>query len=72
MYKKAMSCLLLANLLFLFGFICIWGVEESREAAVTAFEVKLDESQEANMETSTIGIVSVAASGQRVVECNVL
>ncbi len=72
MYKKAMSCLLMANLLFLFGFICVWGVEESRAAVVPAFEVKLDETHVADMETSTIGIVSVAASGQRVVDYNVL
>ncbi|MBE5883128.1 MAG: cell wall hydrolase [Lachnospiraceae bacterium] len=72
MYKKAMSCLLLANLLFVFGFMCIKGVAENRTAAATAFEVKLDETYVADNESSAMGIVSVAASGQRVVDCNVL
>lgn len=72
MYKKAMSCLLLANLLFLFGFLSIWGVAENKAMAQAAFEVKLDETYVADAESNTLGIVSVAASGQRVVDCNVL
>ncbi len=71
MYKKAMSCLLLANMLFLFGFLSIRGVAENRTAA-TAFEMKLDETYIADSESSTLGIVAVAASGQRVVDFNVL
>ena len=67
-----MSCLLLANLLFLFGFLSIWGAAENKVAARTAFEMKLDETYMADSESNTLGIVSVAASGQRVVECNVL
>lgn len=72
MYKKAMSFLLLANLLFLFGFLSIWGVAENKAAARTAFEMKLDETYIADQEINTLGIMSVAASGQRVVDCNVL
>lgn len=72
MYKKAMSCLLLANLLFLFGFLSIWGVAENKATAQTAFEMKLDETYMADAESNTLGIVSVAASGQRIVDCNVL
>lgn len=72
MYKKAMSCLLLMNFLFLLGFISIRGIEETRDAAVPAFEMKMDETLLANKESSTIGIAAVAASGQRVVDCNVL
>ncbi len=72
MYKKAMSCLLMANLIFLFGFLCIWGIEESKAAAAPAFQMKLDETWIADAESSTMGIASMAASGQRVVDCNVL
>lgn len=72
MYKKAMSCLLLTNLLFLFGFLSIWGVAENKAVAKTAFEMKLDETYIADSESNTFGIVSVAASGQRIVDCNVL
>lgn len=72
MYKKAMSCLLLTNLLFLFGFLCILGVEKNKEKAIAAFDMKLDAHYVADDESSTLGIVSVAASGQRVVDCNVL
>lgn len=72
MYKKAMSCLLLTNLLFLFGFLCILGVEKNKAKAIAAFDMKLDAHYVADDESSTLGIVSVAASGQRVVDCNVL
>lgn len=72
MYKKAMSCLLLANLLFLFGFLCILGVEESKISAQAAFEMKLDETYVADAESSAMGIAAVAASGQRVVDCGEL
>lgn len=72
MYKKAMTCLLLVNLLFLFGFLCIWGVEENRTAVTTAFEMKLDRTCIADAESSAFGIVQRAASGQRVVDCAVL
>ena len=72
MYKKAMSCLLIANLLFLFGFLCIWGVAENKAMAQTAFEVKLDASYIADMEYYVPGTVAVAASEPRVVEYGVL
>lgn len=72
MYKKAMSCLVLANLLFLFGFLCILGAEESQASATTAFEIELDERFVADSESSTLGIASVAVSGQRVVDCDVV
>ena len=72
MYKKAMSCLLIINLLFLFSFLSIRGMEETRKAAVPAACLKLDEAALANRGSSTLGIAKVAASGQRVVDCNVL
>jgi len=72
MYKKALSGLLLANLLLLFGFICVWGVEKSRNAYIPAYETKMNKTLVAEIETSTLGILPVAASGQRVVDYNVL
>ena len=72
MYKKAMSCLLIINLLFLFSFLSIKGIDKTKEASVPAFEMKLDDTLLANRESSTMGIASVAASGQRIVDCDVL
>lgn len=72
MYKKAMSCLLMINLLFLFSFLCIMGIEEVGKKTVPAYEMKMDETLLASRESSTLGILSVAASGQRVVDCNVM
>ena len=72
MYKKAMSSLLVIHLLFLFGFLCICGIEENQNAAAPAYEIKLDERYLADRESSTIGIMTTSASGQRVVDCNVL
>ena len=72
MYKRAMSTLVLVNLLFLFGFFCLKGAEENKLAAMPAFKMKVDGSILADSESSSIGIVSVAASGQRVVDFNVL
>lgn len=72
MYKKAMSCLLMINILFLFSFLSIKGIEQTREAALPAFEIKLDETLLANKESSTLGIASVAASGQRIVDVNII
>lgn len=66
MYKKAMSCLLLMNLLFLFGFLCIWGITENKASAATAFDIKLDEAFVADSQVTVVGIVPVASSGQRV------
>ena len=67
-----MSSLLVIHLLFLFGFLCICGIEENQNAAAPAYEIKLDERYLADRESSTIGIMTTSASGQRVVDCNVL
>ncbi len=72
MYKKAMSGLLIVNLLFLFSFISVKGIEETRQTPVPAYEMKMDETLLAERESSTLGIASVAASGQRIVDGNVL
>lgn len=71
MYKKALSCLVLIYLLFLFGFLCIEGVESNMDA-VSAFQLSAPKTIIADEKSSTLGIASIAASGQRVVDCNVL
>lgn len=72
MYKKAMSCLVIMNLLFLFGLVCIRGIEEAREAVIPAYEIKMDETLLAEQESSALGIATIAASGQRIVDYNTL
>lgn len=70
MYKKALSGMMLINLLVLFGFLCIKGIEGNTNAAKPACEVALDELYTADARTNVIGIASVASSGQRIVDCN--
>ena len=72
MYKKAVSALALLNLLFLFGFLCLKGVEENKLASRPVYELKADENILADSKSSSIGIVSAAASGQRIVDFDVL
>lgn len=72
MYKKAISGLLLGNLILLAGAFCIEGIEWNTAAAVPAFEMKLDEAVTADHKSSAMGVVYRTASGQRVVDCGVL
>lgn len=72
MYKKAISGLMLLNLMFLCCFFCVRGIGENRLAAAPAFEMKLDETLFADSATGSLGIVSMAASGQRVVDYTVI
>lgn len=72
MYKKAMSGLMLVNLLFLFSFLCVKGIDVSRSSSVSAYETRLDEVYTADTEKNAMGIASIAASGQRVVDYQVL
>lgn len=72
MYKKAMSILVLLNLVFLFGFLCIRESEGNQMAANPAFVLRMDEILTADEESSTLGIASVAASGQRIVDFRVM
>ena len=67
MYKKAMGALLMMNLMFLFSFICVAGIEEVRAVVIPASEMKIDETLLADAQYSTLGIAAVATSGQRVV-----
>ena len=72
MYKKALSGLLVLQLIFMFGSLCIKGISQSRQAAIPACEIKLDERMLAEQNTSTLGIVDTAVSGQRVVDVQFL
>lgn len=72
MYKKAMSGLMLINLLLLFSFFCIRVIEENKEAARPACEIKLDEIYTADQEKNAMGISTMAASGQRIVDYQTL
>lgn len=72
MYRKAIGGLVSGNLLFLAVFFCFRGVGDNRLAAVPAFEIRADESLFADSESSRMGIVSAAASGQRIVGFQVL
>ncbi len=73
MYKKAISGLVLVYLLFLFGVICVRGFEKNRlDAKAPVQTIRLDEKLLAEEEKNIIGITQVAASGQRVVECNTI
>lgn len=67
MYKKAINGLLVMNLIFLFGIICVMGISQSRQAVIPVCDLKLDERLLATKERSAMGIMGTAVSGQRVV-----
>lgn len=73
MYKKAVAGLVLTNLLFLMSFMCVRGFQISSEAVnVPVNQLELDESIMADKTVNAMGIADVAASGQRIVDCNTL
>lgn len=72
MYKRAMSCLALLYFLFLLVCLCIKGIDGNKEAAKSAYEMKLDEIYMADEEENAMGISTVAASGQRIVDYQTL
>lgn len=72
MYKRAMGALGLLNLLFLFGSLCVKGVESNLLSVQPAFRVQADERLFADEKTNKMGMVSAAASGQRVLDCGTL
>ena len=57
MYKKAMSLLLLGNLIFMLGFVCVRETEKLQSV-----------SRPTEMPQKGLGIADVAVSGQRVVD----
>lgn len=68
MYKKALSGLILVNLLFFMGYVCVSGIQLNRTASIPAYQLKLDEVYIADDKSSVMGMVTSAASGQRVVD----
>lgn len=66
MYKRALTVLLTAHLLFLGGFLCLGQMEEIQRNLQTKVPVSADS------ESRMIGIASRTSSGQRVVDCNEL
>lgn len=73
MYKRAITSIVLINLLFVMSFMCVRGINISYEAAFTPSDkLEFDESLTSDKVTNTMGIADVAASGQRVVDCNTL
>jgi len=67
-----MSGLMFINILILLGFLCIKGADQQEHNPVPARETKLDKIYVADERKNAIGIVSIAASGQRVVDYQVL
>lgn len=74
MYRKAIVSLMLVNLLFLSSYLCVRGLEENRMAALESpvRDIKMDETVLAQKDGGAMGIAAVAASGQRVVDLDVL
>lgn len=72
MYKKAISGLMLVNLLILAGYFCVTGIKADKLASTPAFQMKLDAAYTADEKINTMGVANVAASGQRVVDFGVL
>lgn len=66
MYKRALTVLLTAHLLFLAGFLCLGQMEEIQRNLQIKVPVVADR------ESRMIGIASRTSSGQRVVDCNEL
>ena len=73
MYKRALSGLLMINLLFLTGLLSLCRIEEiRREMQKPVLEAATEESMLADRESMMIGIASRTSSGQRVVDCSEL
>lgn len=67
-----MSCLMLGNLLILLGFVCVRGIEWNKVNAIPAYEARMDERYLADEQKKSVGIVPIAASGQRIVDYQVI
>ncbi len=72
MYKKAISVLLVLNLILLFGTLSVKGISQNRQASMPASELKMDERVLATREAGRMGIMDTAVSGQRVVDVQFL
>ena len=72
MYKKALGVIVLVHMVFLAGYVCIAVIGDSRQLDDPVASVILDRALVADDSSSAMGVVDVAASGQRVVECGTL
>lgn len=72
MYKKALGILLMLNLIFFFGTICVKGIAQNRQAVAPLREMRLDERVLSDRGDKCLGIMDTAVSGQRVVDVRLL
>lgn len=72
MYKKALSILVLLHMLFLAGYVCIVVIGDNRQLGGPVTEAVLDRALVADEQSSAMGVVDRAASGQRVVDYEIL
>lgn len=83
MYKRALSLLLLCNLIILMGGVCVWGIARAELAVGPALLLKLEDVEEKANEqkilemldskiSGGIGIADVTVSEQRVVSYSVV
>lgn len=72
MYKRAISVLMVLNLIMLFGALSVKGISQSRQASRPASEIKMDERVLATKEAGRMGIMDTAVSGQRIVDVQLL
>ncbi|MBD5528008.1 MAG: cell wall hydrolase [Lachnospiraceae bacterium] len=72
MYKKALGIIVLVHMLFLAGYVCIAAIGDSRQFGEPVMETTLDRALVADRRSSALGVVDIAASGQRVVDYNTL
>lgn len=72
MYKKALGVIVLIHMLFLAGYVCVAAVGDSRQFGEPVKETILDRALVADGKSSALGVADMAASGQRVVDCDVL
>lgn len=72
MYKKALGMLLMLNLIFFFGTICVKGIAQNRQAVAPLREIRLDERLLSDRGDKCMGIMDTAVSGQRVVDVRLL
>ena len=81
MYKKAMSVLILCNMIFIIGFVCVQGIGQAKAGNISDTRMRLTlqvieeraaSGKETNAESKALGIAQRAVSGQRVVDFYVL
>lgn len=72
MYKKYGTVLLLIQVLLLTAFVSVKGIQVNRIASMPAFQMRFPEDFKNVEETSLVGMLWNAASGQRVVDYKVL